>query len=63
MIVPVSVNNGYELTRKNLENMWKTCVEGDCLKNISLQVKQNTVLIKGKGGGSVLNSNFQYLCM
>lgn len=64
MSVPVSVhaNKPYELTRSSLEEMWKEYAEHE-LQRIGLKVKQNIVLIKGKrGGGSILNPNFQYLC-
>jgi hypothetical protein len=64
MRVPVSVpaGNPYELTKTNLEDMWDK--HADCyLQNTTLKVKQNVVLIKGKRWGSILNPNFQYLCM
>jgi hypothetical protein len=62
MRVPVSPpNDPFELTREHLEEMWENA--NDMLQDIGLQVKQNIVLIKGKKRGSILNPNFQYLCM
>jgi hypothetical protein len=55
MIVPVRVHadSTYELTRKSLEEMWNTYAK-DELEKIGLQVKQNIVLIKGRGGDQFL---------
>jgi len=62
MIVPVRDEPSYELTRSSLKEMWDMFAD-DKLKESGLEVKQNIVLTKGKRAGSILNPNFQYLCM